>query len=123
MDTARDILNKDRNIRLLGADAFTLGGYTQVPNAILASKRLSDSAKMAYALLLSYAWQDDFCFPGQVAMAERWGKSERSVRTALKDLEEAGYLKIIRQGLGKPNIYELTLSVDDGKIRDKRLTS
>ncbi|MEL6568295.1 MAG: helix-turn-helix domain-containing protein [Pseudomonadota bacterium] len=121
MQTAGDILQKDRNIKLLGADAFTLEGYTQVPNAILASKQLSDAAKIAYALLLSYAWQNDYCFPGQAAMGERWGKSERSVRTALKELETAGYLKVTRQGLGRTNLYHVVISVGRGKVRDKRL--
>ena len=121
MQTAGDILQKDRNIKHLGADAFTLAGYTQVPNAILASQQLSDAAKIAYALLLSYAWQNDYCFPGQAAMGERWGKSERSVRTALKELETAGYLKVTRQGLGRTNLYHVVISVGRGKVRDKRL--
>lgn len=111
---------REKNIRLVGADPFTGGGYTQIPNAILASKTLSDAAKVAYALLLSYAWQNDFCFPGQVTMAERWGKSERSVRTALKELEAAGYLNVKRQGLGRVNIYELHVRVSDGRISDQR---
>lgn len=121
METLGAQLNeKFKNIRLHGADAFTLAGYTQIPNAILSSKKLSDSAKLAYVILLSYAWNNDHCFPGQAAMGDRWGKSDRSVRKALKELEEAGYLKVTRQGLGRTNIYDLYIMVADGKIVDKR---
>lgn len=119
MEAASDIL-RQKNIRLVGADVFTASGYTQIPNAVLINPDLSDAAKVAYAILLSYAWQNDFCFPGQEKMGERWGKSERSVRTALKELEAAGYLNIKRQGLGRVNIYELNIRVCDGSVSDER---
>ena len=55
-----DIL-KDRNIILRNADAATRGGFTQVPNFLLKSKSLSAGDKLAFAMLLSYAWQNDYC--------------------------------------------------------------
>ena len=64
---------------------------------------------MAFAMLLSYAWQNDFCFPGQERLAEDLGLSDRSVRTHLKFLEANGLLTIRRRGQGKTNIYELDL--------------
>ena len=83
-----DIL-KERNIVLRGADAATQQGFTQVPNFILKSKKLSSGDKMAFAMLLSYAWQNDYCFPGQETLAEDLGVTDRSVRTNLKALEGA----------------------------------
>ena len=103
-----DIL-KDRNIILKGADAATAKGFTQVPNFLLKSKKLSSGDKITFAMLLSYAWQNDFCFPGQERLAEDLGLSDRSVRTHLKSLEAAGLLAIQRRGQGKTNIYELNL--------------
>ena len=103
-----DIL-KERNIILKGADAATAKGFTQVPNFLLKSKKLSSGDKMTFAMLLSYAWQNDFCFPGQQRLAEDLGLSDRSVRTHLKSLEVIGLLAIQRRGLGKTNIYELNL--------------
>ncbi len=35
-------------------------------------------AKLCYAMLLSYAWQKDSCFPGQEALAKDLGISKRS---------------------------------------------
>jgi DNA-binding transcriptional ArsR family regulator len=102
----RDIL-KDRNIILRGADAATEKGFTQVPNFLLKSKKLSSGDKMCFAMLLSYAWQNDFCFPGQDRLAEDLGLSDRSVRTHLKSLETNGFVMIKQRGQGKTNIYEL----------------
>jgi DNA-binding transcriptional ArsR family regulator len=103
-----DIL-KDKNIILKGADAATRGGFTQVPNFLLTSKQLSSGDKMTFAMLLSYAWQNNYCFPGQQRLADDLGLDERSVRRHLKALEGTGLLTIKRRGQGKTNIYELNL--------------
>jgi hypothetical protein len=50
-------LLKDRNIILKGADATTARGFTQVPNFLLKSDKWSAGDKLAFAMLLSYAWQ------------------------------------------------------------------
>ena len=100
---------KDKNIILKGADAATAMGFTQVPNFLLKSKKLSSGDKMTFAMLLSYAWQNDFCFPGQERLAARPRPDERSVRTHLKSLEANGLLAIKHRGQGKTNIYELNL--------------
>ena len=102
-------LIKDRNIILKGADAATARGFTQVPNFLLRSNKLSAGDKLAFAMLLSYAWQNDFCFPGQQRLAQDLGLTDRSVRTHLKSLETNGLLVIRRRGQGKTNIYELNL--------------
>jgi DNA-binding transcriptional ArsR family regulator len=49
-------------------------------------------------MLLSYAWQNDFCFPGQV---RNLGLHERNVRRHLKSLEANDLLAIQRRGQGK----------------------
>jgi hypothetical protein len=54
----------DRNIALKGADLLTAKGFTMVPNYLLISNRISPGAKLTYAMLLKYAWQNDYCFPG-----------------------------------------------------------
>jgi len=99
------------NIEIIGADPVTRHGFTQVPNFILTNKELSVGAKLAYAMLLKYAWTDDACFPGQQKLAEDMGSGERSVRTYLKELEDAGFLEVTQRGLGKTNLYRLHLTV------------
>src|SRR5437879_10635050 len=80
-------------------------GFTQLPNYVLKDKRLSFGARLAFAVLLSYAWQADSCFPGQVRMAEDLGTSDRSVRNFLNELKARGLITWKQQGLSKPNVY------------------
>src|SRR5713226_607960 len=100
---------RERNIILKGADAATAKGFTQVPNFLLKSQKLAPGDKMTFAMLLSYAWQNDYCYPGQRKLAEDLGLEERSVRRHLKSLEKHGLLAIQRRGQGKTNVYELNL--------------
>jgi hypothetical protein len=111
-----DIL-KDRNIEIIGADLATRHGFTQVPNFILTIERISVGAKLAYAMLLKYAWQDDACFPGQAKLAQDMGAGERSVRTYLKELETVELLEIQQRGLGKTNLYRLHLTIKSKEVR------
>src|SRR5712692_6312595 len=104
-----DILDERLNIILKGADAATAQGFTQVPNFLLKSNKLSAGDKMTFAMLLSYAWQNDYCFPGQVRLGQDLGWHETNVRKHLKSLEANGLLAITRRGQGKTNIYELNL--------------
>src|SRR5436853_5926748 len=100
----------DRNIVLRGADVLTAKGFTQVPNHVLISATLSPGAKLTYAMLLKYAWQNDYCFPGQERLAKDMGVTDRSVRTYLHELERERFIGIKQRGLGRPNLYELNLS-------------
>ena len=114
-----DIL-KERNIEIVGADPITRHGFTQVPNFILTKKDISVGAKLAYAMLLKYAWGDDACFPGQTKLAVDMGSGERSVRRYLDELETASLLEIVQRGLGKTNLYRLFLVVQKPSSRGRR---
>ncbi len=104
-------LIQDRNIVLVGGDIIsTGGGFTRVPNFILVNPKISVGAKLAYAMLLKYAWQDDYCFPGQKRLAEDMGVSTRSVVEFIKELKRAGLINVVRRGQGKSNLYELILT-------------
>ena len=103
----RDLI--DRNIILKGADALTQKGFTQVPNHILVSSKLSPGAKLVYAMLLKYAWQNNNCFPGQERLASDMGVTDRSVRTYLQELEHHQFVGIKQRGQGRPNLYTLNL--------------
>ena len=117
---ANRIADIARKIEIVGADPATLHGFTQVPNFILTKKDISVGAKLAYAMLLKYAWGDQACFPGQLKLAEDMGAGERSVRTYLKELETAGILEIEQRGLGKTNLYRLYLTIKKVAVTPRR---
>ena len=77
---------------------------------MLRSKKISPGAKLTYAMLLSYAWHNDYCFPGQERLSGDMGAGERSVVRHIQELETQGFIKIKRRGQGKVNIYELNLT-------------
>jgi len=116
---AKNIAEIARNIEIVGADPITLHGFTQVPNFVLTQKELSVGAKLAYAMLLKYAWGDQACYPGQLKLADDMGAAERSVRTYLKELETVGILEIRQRGLGKTNLYRLHLTVPKAGKRNQ----
>ena len=106
----RDIL-AEKTIILKGADALSTRGFTQVPNHVLESTKVSPGAKLAYAMLLKYAWNNNYCFPGQDRLAKDMGSGKRSVVRYMQELEKESFVTIKRRGLGKPNLYELNLTV------------
>ncbi len=110
IDGAKHIgdLMPDRNIILEGFDAISQRGFTQVPNYVLREFDISPGAKLAYTMLLSYAWQNDFCFPGQDTLAEDMRVSLRSIGTYIKELETVELLSVTRRGLGRSNLYKLS---------------
>lgn len=102
MDSAKEILEKHTIVVLNEALKH---GFTQIPRYILRDKRLSFGARLTYAVLLSYAWQDDSCFPGQDKIAADLGVSRRMISDYLNELADRKYITWERRGLGKTNIY------------------
>lgn len=107
----KELEYRKNTIRLVGADPMSIKGFTQVPNFILENGDLTIGAKMTYAMLLRYAWEKDSCFPGQKTLADKSGMGERSINRYVQELHEKSFIKIKRQGLGKPNIYSLYIRV------------
>lgn len=103
-------LIRDKNIVLKGADVLSQRGFTQVPNHLLRSDKVSAGAKLAYTMLLSYAWHNEFCFPGQERLAKDMGVTSRSVVSYIKELEKEQFLTVQRRGQGRANLYELNLT-------------
>ncbi|MCC6236796.1 MAG: helix-turn-helix domain-containing protein [Dehalococcoidia bacterium] len=110
MKSIGDLL-RERTIVLEAHDPVLAEGFTQVPNFILRSSSLSMGAKLTYAMFLSYAWHNDFCFPGQETLARDIGVSRQSVVAFIHQLERAGFVQVKRLGLGKTNRYTLRFRV------------
>ena len=109
----------ERNIELATLDPIVRGGFTQLPNFVLKSETLSLGAKVTYALFLSYAWNNDFCFPGQDSLAENMGMSRTRANEFIKELEQAGLIEIQRRGQGKTNLYKIKFVVKQKARRPK----
>ena len=117
MDRLSDLqrFQERQNIVLQGFDPISAGGFTQVPNFLLNDPKISANAKVVYAKLLSYAWNNDRVFPGQDTMAKDVGMSQPTIARAVKELEGNEWLEIERRGQGKTNIYILKYRVKDRK--------
>jgi hypothetical protein len=102
---------RERNIQLDTLDPVTRHGFTQVPNFILKDPYLSVGAKLTYAMFLSYAWNNDSCFPGQDRLAEDMGMSRPRVTCFVSELQKAGLVTVQRRGLGKTNLYMIHFQV------------
>ena len=108
---AANVAKIERNMRINSTDPIALHGFTQLPNFILRNGSISANAKTAYSLLLSYAWHNDCCFPGQERLAEEMGAHQTTVSRALKELVDVGLIEIERRGLGKTNFYTVNFVV------------
>lgn len=102
---------KERNIVLDTTNPVVRDGFTQVPNFILRHGDISVGAKVVYAMFLSYAWNNDSCFPGQERLAEDMGMSRTRVTEFIGELEKARFITIQRRGQGKTNIYTIHFKV------------
>ncbi len=92
---------------LLLEDQTLRYGFIQLPKQVLYARNLSRDAKLLYAVLLGYAWQEGRCFPGYRRLCEDMGASENMVRKYMRELEAVNLLRQKRRGLGKTNIYTL----------------
>ncbi len=92
---------------ILVEDEALQGGLVMLPKVILHARNLSRDAKILYAILVDYAWQERRCFPGYARLCEDMGASEPIVRKYMRELEEVDLLTQKRRGLGKTNLYVL----------------
>ena len=108
---APNLANIDQNIKLNTADPVARDGFTQLPNFILRNPDISIGAKTVYSLFISYAWHNNFCFPGQETLAKAIGMSVGSVNAFIKELEAVGLIEIERRGQGRTNLYTINYTV------------
>ena len=80
-------------------------GFVQLPKLVLYAQHLSRDAKLLYAVLLGYAWQERRCFPGYQRLCADLDASENAVRTWMHELEDAHLISQRRRGQGRTNLY------------------
>lgn len=93
-------------------------GFTMVPDKVLMEAPISAAALRVYILLLRYARLSDDEWPGQQGLALEARCSERTVRAALRELEDEGLIQSRRRGLGLTNVYTLMTPRDDSRTAD-----
>lgn len=79
--------------------------FAMMPESVLDDSRLSDGAKVFYALLDRYWRSDDTAWPSQETLATRLGVSVPVVRRRLRELEAVGRVRTKRRGQGRTNVY------------------
>ena len=114
---ARQIEERVRNIELAQVDPITQHGFTQVPNFLFKKSGLSMGAIVVYSKFLSYAWHNDFCFPGQQRLADELDMSQPSINAFIKELGTAGLIEVTRRGQGKTNVYKINFVVKKTRSR------
>jgi hypothetical protein len=82
-------------------------GFVLLPRAVLHQADLSRDARLLYAVLLSYAWQQSQCFPSHQRLQADLGCGINQVTKYLRELEDAGLVTRRRRGLGHTTVYTL----------------
>ena len=82
-----------------------IAGFVRLPRAILRAASLSDRAKLLYALLLDYARQDGYCYPGTDRLRADLGGGHNQLARAVRELEAAGLIARRRRGFGRTTVY------------------
>ena len=83
-----------------------LKGYTILQNSDI-ELTLSNGAFRCYVLLKQYCYADkDTCYPAQKTLAGILKRSVRTIQRYLKEIKEAGLLKVKRRG-SISNMYTL----------------
>ncbi len=98
---------RERLQRVIIENEMLKAGFAAFPYMVLRDVRLSVGARLSYAVLLMYAWQEGSCFPGQDRMALDLGVSPRNLRRLLAELRDYGYVSWKKTTPGGTNTYYL----------------
>jgi len=96
---------KERLDRIIIENQLMKAGFAALPYLVMRDSALSVGARLTYAFLLMYAWQEDNCFAGQKRMAADMGISDRHLRRYLDELKHAEYIRIERKDKRFNNTY------------------
>lgn len=98
-------LVKHRVERIIIENEMMRAGFAALPYVVLRDTKLSIGARLTYAVLLSYAWQNDSTFVGQKKMARDMGISERQLQRYLYELRDNQHIEISREDKRFNNTY------------------
>lgn len=87
--------------------------WAAVPVTVLRNPELSAGEVRLFALLISYAWQDESCYPGQTQLAADMGVTDRQVRTTLQKMADHGLIRTEQAGNGRNGTITLIASPEE----------
>lgn len=96
---------KERTLEIL--EPSLKKDFVQIPTRVLRNPKVSLQAKGLYATLISYAWYNAECFPGQNRLAKDLGVTVKTIRNYLNELKKQGLLGWEQRGLNRTNMYKL----------------
>lgn len=76
-----------------------------IPECLLPYESISTGAKLCLAVMFRYLGNNEIAWPGQSKLAEKMGVSVRMVGSYLQELEQDGFIRSDRIGLGQTNNY------------------
>lgn len=106
--------------RVIVQNEILRSGFAAFPYLVMEDKSLSVGARLTYAFLLKYAWQEGSCFAGQKRMAGEMGISERHLRRFLDELKAMKYIKVERKDKRYNNTYILLDRKKPSKFRARK---
>ncbi|MBZ0283153.1 MAG: helix-turn-helix domain-containing protein [Anaerolineae bacterium] len=98
-------LIQSRVDRVIIQSEMLRSGFAALPYLVMRDKSLSLGARMTYAFLLMYAWQEGSCFAGQKKLAEEMGVSERQLQRYIYELRDTNYIAVERKDKRYNNTY------------------
>jgi len=106
-------LKTDQNIIFDGADVFTDTGYIQYPKFVFFDRRLSDTQRSCYGVILHYAFNHSRTLPGQTEIARFWGVHRNTVSNSMRALEALGYIDTIKRHGRAKDIISISHTVSE----------
>jgi hypothetical protein len=96
---------KKRYEKVVFESEMMRAGFAAFPYIVLKDTKLSSGARLTYAVLLAYAWQEGSTFVGQSKMAKDLGCSVRQLQRYLDELKSREYIDITRKDKRFGNTY------------------
>ena len=110
---------KERYDRVVFENEMMKGGFAAFPYRIMKNTTLSVGARLTYAFLLMYGWQEGSSHTRQTRMAAAVGVSRRQMQRYLYELRDGGLIRIERQDKRYHNTYVI-LDMKPTKLKKGR---
>ena len=123
MDLLSTDFLKSRVDRVIIQSELLRSGFAALPYLVMRDKSLSIGARMTYAFLLMYAWQEGSCFAGQKKLAEEMGVSERQLQRYIYELRDTHYIQVERKDKRYNNTYIILDRKKPFKLKRKQRKS